>query len=143
MINRKKSFKECILCSALCKNISDHIQKTHIPRNDPNYDKYVRTAEVVPQYLTKKVNGITSRLAGEEVSIALKLNEATVTKQTETLKVLKELRETITTLKEEINCKNDEHDGNNLRELCNAEERYKSERYKDQRVYTNSVRKWK
>ena len=44
--------------------------KTHkLNRNDPNYDHYVRSPEVILKGLTKKENGQTVKLSGDELKL--------------------------------------------------------------------------
>ena len=71
LINRKKNPKACILCEKLIVNMSDHITQHHqIDKSDPQYTHYIKDCEVVPLVLTKKVNGVTTKLTGSELDEA-------------------------------------------------------------------------
>ena len=145
LVNKKKNYKECHICSILCKNISDHIQHTHkIARDDPNYKTYVHNAPVVPACLTAKRNGVVIKLAGDELEAAMKVHGTALAQQASTLAALKELRVKIDMVSNEIQRTSNQEKLSDLREqLANYTEEYKNERYKDQRHYSPSVKLWR
>ena len=103
MVNRKGNYKECILCSKLCVNISDHIANTHkISKSDDKYGSLVRNSQLVPRLYTKTVMGKPKKLEGDELNEAMQKYSGEMKVQEDLLKELKTSREVMNNIKEEM-----------------------------------------
>ena len=142
LVSRKRNYKACCLCQRLVLNLPDHLMKTHkLNRNDPNYAHYVRSPEVIPKCLTKKENGQTVKLSGEELKHREQVLEPKLTSQFETHEKLVILRKKIDLLTKKIEENPDDADV--VRELEELKEQYKEERFRDTRPTSPTMEQWK
>lgn len=145
LVSRKHNYKRCIICQKLVLNISEHVSQVHkISRDNSRYEYYVKETSVVPKVFTKIVDKQVQELTGSDLDEAEKLHSETFQQQTELYENLKEKRIIVENLKEKLNRAKSEGRYTAIRdELKEAENIYKSLRYKDKRQYTENVLAWK
>ena len=145
MVSRKGNLKQCILCKGLFINLSDHVKKVHdIKISNPLYDSYVREPPVVPKCYTKKVNGKTIMLEGNEMEQARDHFSDKIVSQESTLEALKKTRGELTNVREKMLLAESEEIHQELKEkLKTAQGEYNRVRYPDERSYSANVEIWK
>ena len=145
LVQRKLNFKQCCICSKLCKNISQHIADVHkVSRKDPTFLQKVSSSETIPTCYTKEENGKRILLTGKEMEDAKSKYSEEISAQKDVLQTLKDLRSKIKLLKQSLENESDSEERKHLQDLVReAEADYKQIRFKDTRMYSTDVRKWK
>ena len=96
LVNKKNNYKECVICSKLCINMSDHIQKTHkVHRSHRNYDNYIENAKVIPKVYTKIQDGVRVQLRDTALEDAKEVYADLIGNQQTTLEKLKKFRKNL------------------------------------------------
>ena len=145
LVSRKHNLKQCLLCSRLVRNLSDHMTNVHkMNRKTHNdYDHYVSNAPCHPKCYTKMQGGMRVLLEGEELEDAKAIYGRDVNAQACTLDKLKNLRGQMAEHDEKMKkaATADEYRGLK-KELEAVESEYRDLRYKDPRVYGANTAKW-
>ena len=145
LVNRKNNFKKCSLCSKLYLNIAQHIRFVHkIDRNDCKYLEWIKSSQVIPKVYTKREEGRTVELTGEELEKAKIEYGKCIAEESETLGELKRMRLEIEDMKISLSkAKTKERYDEIKKKLTEVEALYKESRYKDKRNYSANLLKWK
>ena len=144
LVNRKNNLKKCSICCRLVMNISQHIAKVHkVDRKESRFAHLIAKSETILKCYTKIENGKTVQLSGKELEDAKSKFESSVSEQSHTLNDLKKLREEIINYKKKIEEADNETKIELKELLAISEDKYKRIRYKDNRIYTPNVAKWK
>mgnify|MGYP000409806952 CR=1 FL=1 len=114
-----------------------------IKKSDPEYDDLIKNTEVVPKCFTKTENGTVVILSEEELSEVKENMPHELEQQGSTLDQLRNLRQLIveaTLQLREVGEDPESELKDNLKEL---RKEYMKVRYRDQRIYTSTVKVWK
>ena len=142
---RKNNFKECLKCSRLVINMSDHLSKYHkLSKTDLDYKKLVTQCPVIPLCLTEEKEGRRIELEGDRLQDAVEANADSIQEQVDELEKIKVARGAVENLRmkrDETNC---QETYNKLsEELEEALSEYKKYRYPDRREYSETLTSWK
>ena len=103
LVQRKLNFKQCCICSKLCKNISQHIANVHkVSRKDPTFLQKVSIRN--HPYLLYEGRKWKKKilLTGKEMEDAKSKYSEEISAQKDVLQTLKDLRSKIKLLKQSL-----------------------------------------
>ena len=145
LVSRRHNRKKCLLCEKLCINMGDHVSSVHsIDKHDDRYENLVKSAPVIPSCFTRSQGRHKVMLDGMELQEAQNQNNSEVKKQQQTLEKLKKLRDEMSDLSKKMGEVDDIEEYSLLKStLEGVEKEYKTERYKDARLYSTTTQKWR